>query len=169
VWTSRLISVAGPRAASWRGWCALPVRRAGVVVVTAAVLVFGVWGAPGWASALKTAATRNPGVYSTQATQWIKDNVPTDTTIVVDDNIWGDLKLAGYTKQTWLYKVDLDPEVNRKLLPNGYRDIRYVILLQLPASMLKGMPTLVQAIDHSHIVATFGEGRAKLVVRKVDP
>jgi hypothetical protein len=168
LWKSCLTRLADPRAASWWRWCTFSVQRVGVAAVTVAVLAFGVWGAPGWASALHTAATQNPGAYSTQATRWIKENIPRDTTIVVDDNIWGDLKLAGYTRQVWLYKVDLDPEVNRKLLPNGYRDIRYVILLQLPPKMLKGMPTLVEAIDHGHIVATFGEGRAKLVIRKID-
>jgi uncharacterized phosphosugar-binding protein len=67
-----------------------------------------------------------------------------------------------------LYKVDLDPEVNRTLLPNGYRDIRYVILLQLSPDMLKGMPTLQEAIEHSRVVTTFGEGHARLIVREVN-
>lgn len=30
------------------------------------------------------------------------------------------------------------------------------------------MPTLVQAIDNSHIVTTFGDGNAKIVARKVN-
>jgi 4-amino-4-deoxy-L-arabinose transferase-like glycosyltransferase len=158
LWTSGLIRTAKTS----------PTRRGGAAIVAAAVLAFIVWGAPGWVSALRTATTSNPSSYSAHATQWIRDNVPKDTTIVVDDNIWGDLKLAGYTHQIWLYKVDLDPEVNRTFLPNGYRDIRYVILLNLPRSMLEGTPTLLQAIDHSQVVTTFGEGNAKLIVRKVD-
>ncbi|GAA0794711.1 glycosyltransferase family 39 protein [Spirilliplanes yamanashiensis] len=161
------IIIAGTGAALW-SWRPAPRRTAGRAAVLTALLVFAVAGAPAWASALHTATTQNPSVYSRQATQWIKDNVPRDATIVVDDNIWTDLERAGYTRQTWLYKVDLDPEVNATLLPNGYRDIEYVILLQLPPDMLKGMPTLVQAIDNSHVVTTFGEGNAKIVVRKVD-
>jgi hypothetical protein len=171
------IIVAGAGAALWswrRGRPAATVlgraaRLTGPALVVAAVLTFGAVGAPAWGSALHTAATQHPSDYSGQATQWIRQNVPRDATIVVDDNIWGDLELAGYTRQTWLYKVDLDPEVNATLLPHGYRDIKYVVLLQLPPNMLKSMPTLVQAIDHSFIVTTFGDGDAKIIVRKVNP
>jgi 4-amino-4-deoxy-L-arabinose transferase-like glycosyltransferase len=165
VWRSRPVP---DRASTWWRWCARVVSRTGVVVVTTGALLFAVWGAPGWASGLRTAATEKPGAYSAQATAWIKQNIPRHTTIAVDDNIWGDLRLAGYTNQIWLYKVDLDPEINRTLLPNGYRDIRYVILLQLSPDMLKGMPTLLEAIEHSRIVTTFGEGHARLIVREVD-
>jgi 4-amino-4-deoxy-L-arabinose transferase-like glycosyltransferase len=168
VWTSRLTRTVPARASRWWRWGTRAAGRTGVAVVTAGILVFAVWGAPGWASGLRIAATQKPSTYSLQATEWIKHNIPRHTTIVVDDNVWGDLKLAGYTNQIWLYKIDLDPEVNRTLLPNGYRDIRYVILLQLSPDMLKGMPTLQEAIEHSRIVTAFGEGRARLIVREVD-
>ena len=164
VWTSRLAGTVPARASRWFRWC----DRTGVAAVTAVILVFAVWGVPRWASGLRTAATQKPSEYSVQATEWIERNIPRHTTIAVDDNIWGDLKLAGYTNQIWLYKIDLDPEVNRTLLPHGYRDIRYVILLQLSPDMLKGMPTLQQAIEHSRVITTFGDGNARLIVRKVD-
>jgi uncharacterized phosphosugar-binding protein len=34
--------------------------------------------------------------------------------------------------------------------------------------MLKGMPTLQEAIEHSRVVTTFGEGHARLIVREVN-
>ena len=89
MWRSRPIRSVPARASSWRRWCAQVASRSGVVVVTAGALVFAVWGAPGWASAMRTAATENPGAYSVQATEWIMRNIPRHTTIAVDDNIWG--------------------------------------------------------------------------------
>lgn len=168
LWKSRPVGTALVRAGTWwRPGTAL-VNRTGAVAVAAAVLAFAGWGVPGWAADLRTATTQQPSRYSAQATEWIKANIARDVTLVVDDNIWGDLELAGYTRHIWLYKVDLDPAVNRELLPNGYTDIKYSILLQLPPSMLKGMPTLLQSIERSRIVTTFGEDQAKLVVRKFD-
>src|SRR4051794_23577731 len=77
-----IVAGAGASLCSWRG----RFSAAGQAAVAVALVVFLSAGAPGWASALHTAATQNPSEYSRQATRWIEQNVPRDATIVVDDN-----------------------------------------------------------------------------------
>jgi len=85
--------------------------------------------------------------------------------IVVDDYVWPDLALRGFQNQVWHYKVDLDPEVQANELPDGWASIDYVALDKNADNTLKVLPTVVEAIEHSEVVATFGEG--EIVVRKV--
>ena len=132
-----------------------------------AVLAFGLAGSPAWADNYHNAATYNQSVYSAEATQWVEQNVPKDATLIVDDNLWADLTLDGYTRPVWLYKADLDPAIKRDLLPDGYRDVDYVVLLRLPPSILDTLPTVKDAIRNADEVRTFGVGNMQLVVWKV--
>jgi hypothetical protein len=85
--------------------------------------------------------------------------------IVVDDYVWPDLALHGYTKRIWFYKADLDPQVKATLLPNGYSDIDYVVLGNLADSTIRSLPTVATAIRESTVLADFGNG--EITVRKV--
>jgi len=100
-----------------------------------------------------------------QATQWIERNVPKDAVIIVDDYVWPDLALRGYQNQIWSYKADLDPEVRATLLPAGWASADYVALDEHADHTLDGLPTVVEVIEHSEVVASFGEGQ--IVIRKV--
>ncbi len=134
-----------------------------LVMVCAGFLVYSA--TPGWARVMEVSVTTDLSGPPEQATAWIKENVAKDAVIVVDDYVWPDLALSGFEKQIWHYKVDLDPEVQAKQLPNGWASIDYVALDKFADSTLKVLPTVVEAINHSEVVATFGEG--EIVVRKV--
>ena len=74
-----------------------------------------------------------------------------------------DLKLAGFTKPVWLWKVDTDPAVMADILPAGAASIDYIVMADQAVSTLADLPTLKQGVVSSTEVARFGE----VIVRKV--
>lgn len=166
LWKSRLIKNLRSRSTGVRVLLA-PVARFGVIVVLAGVVTFGVMAGPGWASKTHEAMTTNPSASSQQATEWAEANLPHDAVIITDDVIWTDLKMAGFKSPIWMYKVDLDPAINKQYLPDGWRSIRYVVSRQLPEHMYAQMPTLVEAMRHSDVIRTFGSGEPQMKVWKV--
>lgn len=166
--------IAGVAHSAWRVWQSqrdadLPLRptraAAGAVALLSAGLV--VYSAvPGWAGVLRESTTVDLSKPPMQATEWITQNIPKDAVIIVDDYVWPDLALRGFENQIWSYKADLDPEVRANLLPNGWASADYVALDRHADSTLNELPTVVEAIEHSDIVASFGEG--EIIIRKVN-
>ena len=142
--------------------------RIGIVLTVVAVVVFGALGGPHWADALRHSETSDPGVSSIQATNWLEAHAEKRDIIVTDDNLWINLTLDGYTKPIWVFKADLDPAVKAMYLSDGWRDIKYLVLPGLSESLLKNLPTVWAAIQHSHVVKVFGTGDAEMIVRVVD-
>lgn len=170
-WRSQMFKVAVVRSKSvwsrlWHG-VKLGVNRTGAMIVIVVAALFSVEVAPVWADNIHTAATTDQGRYSHETTQWILENIPKDATIVVDDNTWTDLTRAGYTKVIWIFKVDLDPAVNAEFLPNGYKDIDYVVRLPLSERIFDGIPTVRDALQHSKVVARFGHDDVLMRIHKV--
>jgi hypothetical protein len=140
----------------------LTTYRGSVVLVA---LVFAVSAIPHWTRSLHDSFTANLGLPYQEATQWVYGHIDRQKVIIVDDYVWPDLALRGYTKQVWLYKADLDPTVKATLLPNGYASVDYVVLGKDATSSIRQLPTVAKAIKHSTIVASFGDG--EITVRKV--
>ncbi|MGD8374033.1 MAG: phospholipid carrier-dependent glycosyltransferase [Candidatus Woesebacteria bacterium] len=92
---------------------------------------------------------------SLQATEWLMNNISKDDVVIVDDYIWGDLKIAGYNP-VWYWKTSGDPQVTREILPEGYKNVDYVAMPYTPPSTLESLPVLGEAIKHSTVVASFG-------------
>jgi 4-amino-4-deoxy-L-arabinose transferase-like glycosyltransferase len=136
-----------------------------VPVALAMTLVVAV--APGWARSAGHAMTARDTEPVVQATAWIEANVDKDAVIIVDDYVWTDLAEAGFTKRVWTYKADLDPAVQRELLPDGWRSVQYVALPARAKDTLAELPTVQATLEHSVVVADFGHG--ELVVRRVVP
>lgn len=141
--------------------------RLGVAFVICAAITFGVLAGPNWVNQFEYSSTYDPSEYSIQATKWVTKNVEKDEVIITDDNIWADLVMDGYNKPIWLYKADLDPAVKKELLPNGYKDVKYLVLPDLSEPLLKSLPIVWDAIQHSEVVQTYGEGNSKMIIRKV--
>ncbi|ONH60507.1 4-amino-4-deoxy-L-arabinose transferase [Frankia sp. CcI49] len=146
-------------------------RRVGFWVRAAAVacvLALGVLTIPPrWAPLLRDAITDDAGAPSREATQWFIDHYERGQIVITDDNIWTDLVVAGMDPvPVWFYKLDLDPAV-RRTVPNGWSDIDYVILGDLTPTTLETLPTVAEAIEHSEVVASFGDG--EVMIRKVIP
>jgi hypothetical protein len=86
----------------------------------------------------------------------------------VDSTLWLDLVRHGYTRENviWFYKLDVDPAV-METLPNGWRDIDYVVA----TSVIRGddgtRTTLDELLSHSEVVASFGEGDGRIDIHRV--
>ncbi|GGM86473.1 hypothetical protein GCM10007977_105470 [Dactylosporangium sucinum] len=125
----------------------------------AAVLVV-----PAWATTLYDQSKTDGSADSRAATRWVVDHIPHDAVVVTDDYIWMDLKLAGFTKPVWLWKLDTDPEVMQMYLPAGAASIDYVVMTDQADSTLAALPTLRDGVADSTVVVRFGA----ILVRKVD-
>jgi hypothetical protein len=108
-----------------------------------------------------------------QAVAWIRQNLAPTQRLLVDDVIWADLATAGWSdpwqQAVWLYKVDTDPAARRRL-PEGWRDIDYVISTRTVRLQLETQASLVlcrEAARHSTVVRTFGGGVDRIEVRRV--
>jgi exonuclease III len=102
---------------------------------------------------------------SRAALAYVVTHVPRGSILLVDNNLWTDLVRQGFNPNpVWFYKLDLDPAVRAKY-QNGWRDIDYILLSEYTATTLKDLPTVMEAVQHSEVVASFGDG--DMTVRKI--
>lgn len=133
------------------------VRAAAVLAVFAGALGLV---APHWVDSGRQATSRAEVVYYQDTLDWIEKNVPKDAVIAVDDNTWVDLYQAGYKNVVWFYKLDLDPAVQKKYVPDGYKGIDFIAMKRLYFYIARdSAPNSVisQAANNSEQVAEFGD------------
>jgi hypothetical protein len=155
---AHLPSWLGTRAGRWAwipAWCAL--------FTAAAFTAFAV--APAWAHHLDAEMTQDRDAPMRRAQEWVAANVPHDDVIVVDDALWLDLFLDGrdHNDVIWFYKLDLDPAVK---LAHGWRSIDYLVLTDFDPQVA-GAPKLVEAVQHSRVVESYGKGPEQVSVYEV--
>ena len=94
------------------------------------------------------------------------DNVLTDDAFIVDLNRHG--LVDPWLQVVSYYKYDLDPTA-RKKLPNDWRDFTYIVYTPQMRADIKssGLPFTATAVDHSLPIVTFGDGAARIEIRKV--
>jgi hypothetical protein len=100
---------------------------------------------------------------------WIEDHVPRSDRIITDDAIWVDLVEAGFEPDdvVWYYKVDTDPAVQDQA-PDGWRDYDWLLSTESFRSFPETVGTeAAAALEHSVVVATFGEGAGRVEVRRI--
>jgi hypothetical protein len=152
----------GPAAA---GWLSAVARRGGQVVVVAAVAASVMVVGPQWQVSLQQAMREDRSQPPKQAVAYVTSYIPRGSTLLVDDNLWTDLVRHGFDPNpVWFYKLDLDPAIRAKYR-NGWRDVDYVVLRGLTPSILRDLPLVAAAIEHSEVVASFGNG--EITVRRV--
>jgi hypothetical protein len=156
-----------------RAWAAV---KGGVLLGAAGALLVSV--APVWASGLHTQMTTDEVTPTAQAETWVEHHVPHTDRLLVDDTVWVDLVDHGFDKPygvVWFYKLgginNLDPSV-RRTIGGGWRDFQYVIVtLSMRAALVgsgsQALPQVALAVAHSHPVASFGNGPAAVIVRRV--
>jgi hypothetical protein len=140
-----------------------PVLRVGwlaPVLVTSAVV------AASWVPADAELMRRDSEVGVPAAVAWVRNNIGRDKHIVVDDNVWLDLVRAGYGMEppepsvVWVYKLGLDPAIR-------VRSVDYIVYAMDPTYQTRDIPQVVSILRDSYVVATFGSGENKVIVRKV--
>lgn len=148
-------------------------RRTGGRYALAAVLALaaGAYVVPRWYDGDRTAVTADANAPYRAASAWLATEVedPAGTRVLVDDALWLDLVHAGYRPgpgAIWFYKADLDPAVT-KTLPNGWRDIDYVVASPTVRRDASDLPQVGAALEHSTPVATFGSGEDRIEIRRI--
>ncbi|MCX5171182.1 ArnT family glycosyltransferase [Streptomyces antibioticus] len=134
-------------------------------------LAAGAYVVPHWYDGNRTALTADANAPYQAASKWLATEVenPADTRVLVDDALWLDLVHAGYRPglgAIWFYKADLDPAVT-KTLPNGWRDIDYVVASPTVRRDARDLPSVGAALEHSTPVATFGTGEDRIEIRRI--
>jgi hypothetical protein len=116
------------------------------------------------ADALQVRARDQVGVPA--ALSWMKTHIPPERHIVVDDNVWLDLARAGYPidpprpSVVWVYKIGTDPAIR-------LTSVDYIVYAMNPIYAAQDIPQVVSLFRDSYVIATFGSGDNKVVVRKV--
>jgi 4-amino-4-deoxy-L-arabinose transferase-like glycosyltransferase len=110
-----------------------------------------------------------------QQLQWIRQHIPPDAKLIIDDNIWADLHdTKPYYK--WAhshFKAASDPDVRDKLFGKDWRNIDYIIMSnKMREAMLLnnadgGETWILQALDHSKQVWSVGGGDVNLEIDQV--
>ncbi|SDT69756.1 ArnT family glycosyltransferase [Actinoplanes derwentensis] len=143
-------------------------RAVAVGVFVAVALTFVV---PRWYVGAERAVTNEDNAPYAQAAEYLDTRIadPAGTTVVVDDVLWIDCVDAGYQPDQvlWFYKLDLDSAVAERL-PNGWRDVDYVVSSPAMRDNTSGLPTVAALLTNSTVVAEFGESEGRIEIRKVD-
>lgn len=106
-----------------------------------------------------------------KALNWIKENLPSDTSMVIDASIFVDLHAARFEgdpvfpNADWSWKVEQDPEIYKDKLQNDWAKITYVILSH---EMLKqiyegNFPLTRKALDNASLVKAWDEGSTSYI------
>ncbi|MGW1543387.1 ArnT family glycosyltransferase [Streptomyces sp. NPDC002309] len=134
-------------------------------------LAAGAYVVPRWYDGDRTAMTADANAPYKAASAWLGSEVddPEDTRVLVDDALWLDLVHHGYRPGLgviWFYKADLDPAVT-KTMPNGWRDLDYVVASPTVRRDAVDLPNVKAAIEHSTPVAVFGAGEDRIEIRRI--
>lgn len=146
-------------------WFARRSLGATWAVVTAAALVVAV---PLWGTQLRGFLVADLDLPMQQAEQWVGDNVPKSSRLLVDDAMWVDLVRDGFARNNvvWYYKLDTDAAVQRQS-PNGWKDSDYVVTTDSMRTGGNSSRDVSLAIQNSTSVASFGTGDQRVDVRRI--
>ncbi|GAQ59317.1 ArnT family glycosyltransferase [Streptomyces acidiscabies] len=147
------------------------VRYGRYAVAATLAVAAALYVVPRWYDGDHTAVTADANGPYRSAAKWLDHEVadPAGTRVLVDDALWLDLVHAGYQPglgAIWFYKADLDPAVT-KTLPNGWKDVDYVVASPTVRRDARDLPTVKAALTHSTPVAVFGIGEDRIEIRKV--
>ena len=148
-----------------------PERLARRTVLAAVAVAAAAYLIPQWYGGDRAAVTADPNADYAAAASWIRVHLadPRHTRIVVDDALWPDMVRDGFQPglgAIWFYKVDLDPAV-RRTLPDGWRDIGYIVSSPTLRQDPESLPTVRAALAHSRVVAGFGAGAGRIEIRQI--
>jgi 4-amino-4-deoxy-L-arabinose transferase-like glycosyltransferase len=111
-----------------------------------------------------------------QQLQWIRQNIPPDAKLIIDDDMWADLHdVRPYYK--WAhshYKAASDPDVRDKLFGKDWRNIDYVVMSNRMRDAMTlnnadgGETWIFQALDQSRSVWSMEGGDVRLEVFRIN-
>jgi cellulose synthase/poly-beta-1,6-N-acetylglucosamine synthase-like glycosyltransferase len=175
-----------PGAATWRR---IVSRATGLltpvaVVVSAMVLaasavVAGLYVVPRWTAADRVALTLQLDSSERATESWLLQHVSHQQRIIVTDDIWIYLiehgfdshpVRGGFNSPTVIsyWPLDKDPAVTR-FFPDGWREFDYIVASQAMRDTARYVPSTAQALAHSRLVVSYGEGYERIDIRAITP
>lgn len=143
-----------------------PSKRFGFDLVRV-MLIFGIIGAivPYRAQHAQVLMIQNASSAQVSALNWIRANVPGDSTLIVDSYLYADLHEPGgaanrvYPHTQYYWNAELDPDIRITVLHNDWTKIDYVVVdaqMQQDIRTRPGaMVLLDRAIHHGTLLQTF--------------
>jgi hypothetical protein len=162
------------------GWLTRRTKPAGAAVLVACLLVpvlvmpggflvkYNTKGELEFSDAYRLPLTR----LQEQQVAWIKANVPPESKLIIDDDIWVALhdNDPPYQDAHPHYKATSDPEVRKNVFPAGWEDIDYVVMSNKMRDALElgGETWIIEAIDqHGETVWEATRGDVSLQIIKI--
>jgi cellulose synthase/poly-beta-1,6-N-acetylglucosamine synthase-like glycosyltransferase len=153
-----------------RSW----VLRLATAAVASALVVSA---APNWARTDNAAMSVRVDGTRRAAERWLAASIGHDKRLIVPDEYWIYLIEHGFDRQpvpggffsrrvVVYWPLDYDPAVKQRFA-DGWRDFDYVVSTQAVRSTLRLTPTTAKALDHSVVVAQFGQGDQRIEVRAI--
>jgi hypothetical protein len=129
-----------------------------------------------WAAKNAYALTDRPNDPYYSALHHVVEHVDRSSTILVDDSYWNPLVDAGWSSDgwrgaIWYFKLDLDPVARESDLPNGWKDIDYILVNDVMVRNFDGLSKLPQVSDaykHSQVIEQWGTGQDQVQLRKIN-
>jgi 4-amino-4-deoxy-L-arabinose transferase-like glycosyltransferase len=139
----------------------VPALGAGALIVSIAVSL--------WLPAYHGLMASDDDLSMRQTLKWIEQNVPKTDRLIIDDAFWVDLIRDGRDRHNvvWAYKVDTDEQV-QGWAPKGWADYDWVVATTNLRANMPSNGTLPDVVAHSQPAATFGSGRTRVEVLRVD-
>jgi cellulose synthase/poly-beta-1,6-N-acetylglucosamine synthase-like glycosyltransferase len=151
---------------------------ASIAAIATASVVAALYVVPRWAGGDREAMTvRMDG--SERATEnWLVAHVNHQQRIILRDDFWIYLIEHGYDSRpvkggfnsptlVSYWPLDYDPAV-KKAFPQGWRDFDYIVVTQDMLDTLSQTPSVAAAINHSRVVASFGQGAYLIQIRAIE-
>lgn len=159
---------------AWKLWHAASFRLQGAIkwpgraAVAALVAASAFVIAPSWAAESTRAVTENQNIPYQEALAYVDANLPRNTTVLTDDNVWNDMVRMGWSPDGWSgplwhFKLDRDPVARGENLPGEWEDIDYIFLGRAMEVFVGGeilskekAPLAYAALSHSELVKAWG-------------
>jgi cellulose synthase/poly-beta-1,6-N-acetylglucosamine synthase-like glycosyltransferase len=156
-----------------------PLAVAASVLTIGVAAVVTVHVTPKWARADRAAMTLRLDAPEVAADQWLLSHVGHEQRVIVTDDFWVYLIGHGYDSRpvsggfnsptvVSYWPLDKDPAV-RRYFPFGWREFNYVVADGAMRETAKQLPNTAQALAHSRLVATFGQGYDGIEIRAITP
>jgi hypothetical protein len=161
----------GPRTATGtdiKGGAPQRTRTLGPILVAVTLAVAVVVVGPQWWQRDRDLMTVDQDRPFPQAEACIAANVPHQARLLVDDALWVDLVMRGYSpgQVVWFYKLDTDRDIQGRY-PRGWREFDYLVSTATLRSFPDHLPQAGEAQRRSKVVASFGRGSQRVEIRKV--
>jgi 4-amino-4-deoxy-L-arabinose transferase-like glycosyltransferase len=149
-----------------------PLRLSAALACTASVLLLGFYWRIG---SLGPVYTERPAADAREAVAWVKGHVPPESTMIVNDNWWTDLREAGRNGPAFPnahshWKVAFETDVSQGVFHDDWRIVRYIFITAGTKHTFEVTNNAVaqEALRRSHLARVWGAGPEAIELWQVD-